>query len=175
MFTITTDRLLLVPMTSEFLMSTHNYASDRDANQYMLNLPNNRLEETKRFIEKCESNWKHYTEENFELDFAILINKQHIGGLSLSKDVDEPFVEIGWILSREYWGKGFALEAAKYAINYFLKHFHITTFIAHCDSQNQASYQLMEQLGMIKQSVSDNRLNKNAKETSSEYLYKLEL
>ncbi|MBA2795711.1 GNAT family N-acetyltransferase [Streptococcus porcinus] len=175
MFVINTERLELKPMNREFIDSTHHYASDKDANRYMLNLPNDSIEETEDFLLNSEYNWKCYSEEEFELEFAIIYNSKHVGGLSLTKRADENVVEIGWILARPFWHQGIAFEAAHSAISYFSETFQVKHFIAHCDSQNQASYLLMEKLGMKRISVSDGRLNKKAKETTSEYLYRLDL
>ncbi|VTS12312.1 GNAT family N-acetyltransferase [Streptococcus pseudoporcinus] len=175
MFVINTERLELKPMDRSFIDSTHRYASDKEANRYMLNLPNDSIKETEEFLLNCEHHWKHYSKDEFELEFAIIYSSKHVGGLSFTKKADEDLVEVGWILDRAFWHQGIAFEAAYSAISYFSETFQVNHFMAHCDSQNQASYLLMEKLGMKRISVSGGRLNKKARETTSEYLYRLDV
>ncbi|WP_159796945.1 GNAT family N-acetyltransferase [Streptococcus halichoeri] len=175
MFTIVTKRLELKPMNRAFMASTHSYAKDKEANSYMLHLPSDSIKETKDFLINCEQNWQQYSEQEFELDFAILYQSEHVGGLNLTKIADEDFAEIGWIVNRAFWRQGIAFEAAKAAMRYFFENFHVNHFIARCDSQNQAFYALMEKLGMKRLSVSAGRLNKQATKSSLECLYAIVL
>ncbi|WP_236561858.1 GNAT family N-acetyltransferase [Streptococcus halichoeri] len=175
MFTIVTKRLELKPMNRAFMASTHSYAKDKEANSYMLHLPSDSIKETEDFLINCEQNWQQYSEQEFELDFAILYQSEHVGGLNLTKIADEDFAEIGWIVNRAFWRQGIAFEAAKAAMQHFSENFHVNHFIARCDSQNQASYALMEKLGMKRLSVSAGRLNKQATKSSLECLYAIVL
>ena len=55
---IKTSRLILRPMSMEYLESTHKYASDQENTRYMLFLPNNTLEETIGYLGDAEEEWK---------------------------------------------------------------------------------------------------------------------
>lgn len=171
---IKSERLLLRPISIKDLVTTHAYASDCEANIYMLNLPNDTLQQTENFLKGCEDNWKTFNQEVFQLDFAIIFDGKHVGGISLSKEVG-PETEIGWILNCHYWQKGIAFEAAKTLVDYFTKNYQINHYIAHCDSENKASYALMEKLGMTRVSVTGGRFNKGSQSESQEYLYELKI
>ena len=57
-----------------------------------------------------------------------------------------PCVEIGWRLAAEYWGRGYATEAALATLDFGLqKRDEIVSFTA---VQNRASRRVMEKLGM---------------------------
>ena len=98
-----TERLKLVPMNMSFLSTTHAYASDAESNKYMLNLPNETIEETADFLKYCEMCWNKEIPDSYE--FAVFCGEDHIGAASLSILDDGETAELGWILNRSFWGK----------------------------------------------------------------------
>jgi RimJ/RimL family protein N-acetyltransferase len=58
-----------------------------------------------------------------------------------------PDREIGWALARPYWGRGFALEAARAALTHAFEHLHWPRAISLIDPQNSRSIRLAERLG----------------------------
>lgn len=59
-----------------------------------------------------------------------------------------PGYTISWILGREFWKQGYAVEAANGLIEYAVKTCKITKIFACTVVDNQASRQVMERLGM---------------------------
>ena len=59
-----------------------------------------------------------------------------------------PFVEIGWRLSHEYWGKGYAHEAAQLALKYAFEVLNCEQVYAFTSLTNKPSRRLMTKLGM---------------------------
>lgn len=171
-FIINTDRLTIVPMQMKYLYSAHEYASDLENTTYMLNLPNDSLEETKGFIIYAEEEWKKDNPTFFEC--AIIMDNKHIGGISLYPEKRDPFTaELGWIVNKKYWRQGICTEAAEALIEYATKAYGINRFIAHCDSENIASRAVMEKIGMIKVDEYGGRYNKQSTEERRECLYEL--
>ena len=76
-------------------------------------------------------------------------------------------------MNKRYWGNGFACEAAQAIVDYFAAHMGMTHFIAHCDTENAASYRVMEKLGMVKTGEWGGRRNRSALEDTFEYQYEL--
>lgn len=78
---------------------------------------------------------------------AIELKENHrmIGNVYLGKrDFDS--LEIGYVLNREYWGKGYAVEGCEALIrNVFEQGIH--RIYAECDPENKASWRLLERLG----------------------------
>lgn len=67
----------------------------------------------------------------------------------------------------------FACEAAQALVRYFADHMGTRHFIAHCDTENTASYKVMEKLGMVRTGEYGGRRNRVAAQDSFEYRYEL--
>jgi len=66
-----------------------------------------------------------------------------------------PAVEAGWRLARPYWGKGYALEAARAAIDDGFGRIGLDEIVAYTVPDNRASRQVMERLGMTRDPAED--------------------
>ncbi len=154
-------------------MSTHKYSSDVENAKYMVYLPDRNIDETKSFLEGVEAEWQKQRPQFYE--YAILIDNKHIGAISLYMNDEYTEGELGWIISKEYWGNGYASEAAQAMIDFGMKELNIRRFIAHCDSENVNSYKVMEKLGMSLESKSRGRKNKLSDEDREELTYSLEI
>lgn len=168
-FEISTERLVLKPLGKNYLKSTVQYALDYENTKYMCHLPNETVEETEKFLADAEDEWKK--EQPEFLEFAIIYHDIHIGAVSVYFEQDAG--ELGWIINKNYWGNGFAYEAAKALIDYAKAEIKISHFLAHCDAKNIASYKVMEKLGMSKTGEWGGRRNRSASEDSLEYQYEL--
>jgi RimJ/RimL family protein N-acetyltransferase len=62
-----------------------------------------------------------------------------------------PCVEIGWRLAYEYWGKGYATEAARGVLEVGFDRLKLPEIVSFTATINRRSYTLMERLGMIHQ------------------------
>lgn len=60
-----------------------------------------------------------------------------------------PCVEIGWRLGNEYWGKGYATEAASKALEFGFNSLDLQEIYAFASVQNQKSWKVMERINMI--------------------------
>lgn len=58
-----------------------------------------------------------------------------------------PQVRIGYTLARSYWKKGYASEAVRCLLNFFFHEIAAHRVVADCDSENIASFHLLERLG----------------------------
>lgn len=170
---IHTERLLLVPLGPQYLISTHEYASDYENTKYMVNLPNADIGETKSFLEKIQKEWQKVNPEFYE--YAILFDNEHIGAVSICIDKDTWEGELGWIINKKYWGNGYAEEASKGLINLAIKELKVKKIVAHCDSENVSSYRVMETLGMKFVSKTQGRRNKSSDEEREDLKYVLEI
>lgn len=168
---IRTEHLVLKPLGKKYLKSTILYAMDYENTKFMCHLPDETVEEAEKFLADVENEWKK--EQPGFLEIAILYNDIHIGAVSVYFENDSG--ELGWIINKNYWGHGFACEAARALINYTKTEIKISHFLAHCDAENIASYKVMEKLGMSKTGEWGGRRNKSASEDSLEYQYELYL
>lgn len=166
---IRTPRLLLRPLRMEDLHTLHAYTGDPENARYMVFHPDANLEETRAFLREMVEEWKKPAPQKYEL--AILLNGEHIGGVSLYLLDGGKTGEIGWIIRRDHWRQGIALEAAQAMMDYFARALPLRRFIAQCDTANVASYRLMERLGMRRISCCGGRYNKGCAEERMEYTY----
>jgi RimJ/RimL family protein N-acetyltransferase len=66
-----------------------------------------------------------------------------------------PAVEIGWRLARAYWGRGYAIEGARAALDYGFGRLGLDEIVAFTVPANRRSWRLMERLGMTRDPDAD--------------------
>lgn len=169
---IVTERLLLRPLALTDIEKVHLYASDREITRYMMNLPNDTIEESQRFLEDAVAEWQKSAPDFYE--FAVVHDGTQIGGVCLYLTDDKKQGELGWILASAYHGKGFAAEAAK-AMLVLARQFGLEAVFARCDSRNKPSEKLMQRLGMKLSDNSGTRFYEKRGETVAELKYELKL
>lgn len=147
------------------------YSSDFENTYYMLNSPFSTVEETREFLDKCIEEYDR--EEPQYLSFAVEWNHLHVGEVFASISGKE--ADIGWIIDKRYWGKGFATQAANLLIEYLEKNLQIEEIVAYCDARNIPSQKVMEHIGMKR--VGSNGIRNYSKNVSSgeELKYRMEL
>ena len=171
--TIKTERLVLKANGLEYLDSTHKYASDTENTKYMINLPNETKEETAQYLKDVEDEWNNPNQLYYE--YAIFLEGKHIGSAALRLEDSRKTGSIGWILSKDYHGKGYATEAAKALRNLALSpdELNLDKLIAHCDYRNTQSVRVMEKLLMELESDDGVREYKDSEEDIQELVYSI--
>ena len=66
-----------------------------------------------------------------------------------------PCVEIGWRLAFEHWGRGYATEAARLALDYGLETLALPEVVSFTSAANVRSRAVMERLGMRRDPTDD--------------------
>ena len=168
---IKTERLTLVPISEAFLDSACAYAMNADNARLMVYLPKEYRDEVRDFLRSAESEWQKPQPDICE--FAVLRDGEHIGGMTMYFEGDYTRGELGWIIRRDCWGKGYAVEAAKGLMEHFRKTMGLDRFIAHCDSENTASKRVMEKLGMHYVETHGGRFNRLTEGERRECLYEI--
>lgn len=168
---IKTERLSLVPLGMAHLESAYAYSSDHENTRYMVFLPVDSIEETRKFIEDSQAELQKDVPGYYE--FAVLLDGRHIGGVNLYFDTAPDIGELGWLLLPEYQGRGYATEAAQALMDWGQAALGVTHFIAHCDAANLASQAVMRKLGMTLTDASGTRKNRGSDELRREYLYEV--
>lgn len=82
----------------------------------------------------------------------IIETKQFIGFVGLHKPTYDlpvtPCIEVGWRLAKEYWGKGYATEAARAALKFAFEELHLSDVYSFTSVSNKKSWAVMERLGL---------------------------
>ncbi len=151
---IKTSHLILRPIQADDAAQVHGYAGDPDITMMMF-LPNDTFEETKEFVERSVAEWKKDSPEYYE--FVIEHDGKIIGGCNVGvhdgnkMSAEFPkciFGDIGWILHKDFRGRGFATEAAAALKEFAFTKLHLPEIYAQCDSENKASFRVMQNIGM---------------------------
>jgi ribosomal-protein-alanine N-acetyltransferase len=147
---IETPRLRLrKPVLEDADVIFRQYAQDSEVTKYLTWYPNRSVAETREFVRSCIAAWE--AEKSFQ--WAIIQkNRNHaIGMIGFRPDGHK--WELGYVLTRAYWGKGYMTEAVKALVDWALKQSEIYRVWAVCDLENRASSRVMEKAGMTKEGV----------------------
>jgi RimJ/RimL family protein N-acetyltransferase len=107
-------------------------------------------EESDAFIGRME---KHFTEHGFSMwAVEVLSTGSFAGFVGLLVPRFQahftPAVEIGWRLSREHWGRGYATEAARAALTFGFDELLLEEIVSFTVPDNFRSRRVMERIGM---------------------------
>jgi len=104
-------------------------------------------------------------------------NHQFIGFTGLTHPGFEsyftPCVEIGWRLSKENWGQGFATEAAKACLEFGFEKLQLEEIYSFTSILNTRSEQVMKKIGMIKIGLFDHPSMEDGNALKQHVLYKI--
>lgn len=165
---ITTERLTLRPFSLEDAPDIHAYAGDPEISMMMF-YPKDTLDDTRLFVEQSVSEWDK--DEPEDMEYVILLEGRIIGGVNLERYPDGETYEIGWILHRDYRGRGYAAEAARALLFYAFDTLKARRVQAHCDSRNAASVNVMQAIGMTLVDGTGTRCYPKTGITAGEYLF----
>lgn len=117
------------------------------------------LEETAEEMERWEEEWD---EEGFGLFAVELLGSGELAGftgLSVPTYLPEvlPAVEISWRLGRQFWGQGYASEAAHAALEFALQDRGLDRVLAIARVGDSASENVIRKLGMVPEKVTTDR------------------
>ncbi|HIC80883.1 MAG TPA: N-acetyltransferase, partial [Kiloniellaceae bacterium] len=69
--------------------------------------------------------------------------------------IQDPIVEVGWRLAREYWGKGYATEGARACLRFGFEELGLKEIVSFTATTNLPSQRVMQRLGMTHDPVGD--------------------
>lgn len=101
----------------------------------------------------------HQAEHGFTL-WAVEDKNGNLAGLTGLARVrfEAPFtpcVEIGWRFLPDYWGRGYALDAARGVLDYAFNGLSLPEVVAFTTATNLPSQRLMQRLGMLRNPAED--------------------
>ena len=170
---IRTERLVIRQLSVNDLDGICGFATDRDYIKMMVFFPKTSREEVMNFLISAENESKKACPDYYE--FAVLFKGEHIGIASMYFEGDHTRGELGWLIRKEFRGRGFAVEAASGLMEFFKKEMGLTRFIAQCDSENEASKRVIKKLGMLFVGTHGGRKNRGSDEERSEELYEINI
>lgn len=139
---IDTKRLLLRKPTSDDLDDIFEYASDEGVAFFTRFNAHKSLEETKMFL--ISVNQKHNIKTDLILVLELKDEKKVIGSIAFKEiSQDDERAEIGFVLNKNYWGKGLMSEALSKIIEFGFKKMKFNRLEALCNIENIRSIRLL--------------------------------
>lgn len=149
-YVITTDRLGLRNWLDSDIPQMIKVSADEDVMEYFPATAT--PTETTEFVHKMRQMYRERNHCYFAAD--RLEDGSFIGFIGLCYQTYEssftPCVDIGWRLSKDYWGRGYATEGAKACLEYAFSTLELDTVFATTVEQNLPSINVMEKIGMKK-------------------------
>lgn len=143
-----TDHILLREMVSEDWKAIHQYASQEIVSQYQPWGPNS-VNDSISYVTEVIEDSKKVPRDRFA--YAIIETKSAklIGtGELIIKSLTNREGEIGYVIHPDYWGKGYATEAAQLLLKLGFTVLNLHRIFATCDPRNQASEKVLSKLSM---------------------------
>ena len=148
---MSTERLILREFELTDLESMHQYLSDPMVLKYMMQNTTNE-EQSKEYVNRFLK-FQQDEPRNF-VRFAILLksNGSLIGECGINMpNIDHREGEIVYRFHKDYWGHGYACEAAYKVIDFGFNEIGLHRIEAMCDSRNMVSARVLEKVGMKKE------------------------
>jgi len=145
--TLETERLILRKMVLNDAEAVFAYASNSEVSRYTLWETHRSIEDSRAFLEFATQKY----ENGGEPDWGIVYkgNGCLVGACGLVNwEADHARAEVGFVLSREYWGRGLMSEAVRAMLRFGFERMNLNRIEARCIAENAASARVMEKAGM---------------------------
>lgn len=104
------------------------------------------LDKVERWIAGQEKHWQEHGYGNWGVVPQGATQIIGWAGLQFLPELDE--TEVGFLLSPEHWGKGYATQAAHAALQFGFNHIQLDHIIALVHPENRASQRVIQKCGM---------------------------
>ena len=146
--TLETERLILRKMVLNDAEAVFAYASNSEVSRYTLWETHRSIEDSRAFLEFATQKY----ENGGEPDWGIVYrgNGCLVGACGLVNwEAEHARAEVGFVLSREYWGRGLMSEAVQAILRFGFERMNLNRIEARCIAENAASARVMEKAGMF--------------------------
>jgi [ribosomal protein S5]-alanine N-acetyltransferase len=142
---IETDRLILRPFESADAQTAFGWFGDPVVMQFTPTGPDKSIEETRARLARYQ---KHQQEHGFSKWLILDADSgDSIGDSGLMVLQGYGWIDLGFRLTRQHWGKGLATEAASAWVRAAFDEFHITRLGAFVHPKNIGSIRVLEKVG----------------------------
>jgi len=145
----TTPRLYLRRPRHSDASAVFEYGSDPQVARYMdwpvLVDIQDAIMATERALRRWDSG------EDYAWRLTVKPSDMPVGAVACS--IDGQRAELGFVLSRQHWGKGYATEAARAVFDWLVSLETVQRIQATCDAENRASVRVLEKLGMSREGL----------------------
>jgi ribosomal-protein-alanine N-acetyltransferase len=141
-----TERLVIREFRLDDEPAAHHYGSDEEVTRYLTWGPNSPTDTT-AYLKQVAREAAREPRTSFTLAVATL-DDELIGVANLAITGEASIGELGYVLSRESWGHGYATEVARRLIVFGFDELGLRRITATCHPDNFASARVLEKAGM---------------------------
>ena len=144
-----TKRLTLRRATDADIPAIFEYASDPEVTIYLVWKRVSEEDAVRDYLVKSHNNWANGSEYTWFI--AERDDDRVIGAIGARLRGAE--AEIGFVLNRKYWGRGYMTESASAVINWLQRLPTVARISATCDVENYRSARVLEKLGLAREGL----------------------
>jgi [ribosomal protein S5]-alanine N-acetyltransferase len=141
-----TARLNLREFVAADFEAVHAYSSDPRVTRYLFFGPRDE-ESTAEYLEELLASQREQPRMRFELAVEEIAGGAVIGACDLSL-IESKVVDLGYMLSADRWGNGYATEIASALVEAAFLELRAERVISTVDVNNSASIRVLEKIGM---------------------------
>ncbi|MGG0657627.1 GNAT family N-acetyltransferase [Rummeliibacillus pycnus] len=142
-----TERLILRKVTLEDIEDMYLYGSNGEVSKYVTWNTHETISDTKDFVEIVLNKYENKQVSPWEIEYKE--NGKFIGTIDFVWwQPNHKTAEIGYVISKDYRGKGLTTEVAKEIIKFGFKEMDLVRIQARCFVENIGSARVMEKTGM---------------------------
>jgi [ribosomal protein S5]-alanine N-acetyltransferase len=145
--TLHTPRLVLRSLIQSDTPILHSIYQVEGVLRYFPNPVPPLLERVEQFVDGQQAHWEKYGYGNWGIVFSGETKLIGWAGLQFLAETGE--TEVGYLLGRPFWGKGYAAEAARASLQFGFDHFNFEEIIALVHPDNAASLKVAAKCGLI--------------------------
>jgi len=147
---ITTRRLVLRrPRMSDANDIFDNYTADPEVTRYVIWPPYTDRSEVAPFLQSRLARWDSGEEFSWAITRA---EEDRVIGMVGCREREQA-ADIGYVMSRKYWNRGYITEAAKAVVDWAGNLEFIYRVWAVCDVENRSSARVLEKVGMQREGI----------------------
>lgn len=141
-----TARLILRPFTMADIEALFEIVNEPDIFKFFPSKSAWTLEKCERYINYQTQHWENLGYGHWAVTLAE--SDQLLGWCGLEFLPDTKEIEVGYLLSKPFWNKGYATEAAMASVQFGKKDIRLQEIIGLTDPLNFASQRVLEKCGL---------------------------
>jgi RimJ/RimL family protein N-acetyltransferase len=125
------------------------YAADAEVTRYLAWKPHLHVKSLEDYLSLQIEAWNRGV--GFRYEVCLKGTDSPIGAIDVRRDAWRAC--FGYVLAKQYWGRGLMAEALKYLVDWSLEQPGIFRAFAFCDVENPGSARVMEKAGMSREGL----------------------
>ena len=143
---INTPRLILRALEDSDAKALHRIYQTEGVLQYFPSSQPPPLERLEQFISHQQEHWKNHAYGNWAITLSGRTDLIGWAGLQYLPETTE--TEVGYLLDRQFWGRGYATEAAWASLQFGFECFDFDKIVGLVHPDNLASRRVLEKCGL---------------------------